>query len=104
MNHFDGNYNRLEFDEDQLHSTYHDRNDGILVASLFHDEEGDEQTQAETREVAREICLKVNTHAALLDALSKLLDWAREHTSPIQPNSPHLLLIAAHHAIAKARP
>lgn len=40
--------------------------------------------------------------ADLLAALTNLLDWAREHTSPIEPNSPHTLLVAAHAAIAKA--
>ena len=39
----------------------------------------------------------------LLAALEPLLDWCREHTSPIQPNSPHDLLVAANHAIQKAK-
>jgi len=38
----------------------------------------------------------------LLSALTNLLNWGREHTSPIDPNSPHELLVAAHEAIAKA--
>lgn len=39
----------------------------------------------------------------LFSSLKALLDWCREHTSPIQANSPHQLLIAAHYAIAKAK-
>lgn len=38
----------------------------------------------------------------MLDCLVSLLDWCREHTSPTQQNTPHDLLVAAHHAIAKA--
>jgi len=38
----------------------------------------------------------------LLAALEALTDWGREHTSPRDDNSPHLLLIAAMEAIAKA--
>ena len=38
----------------------------------------------------------------LLEALTALLDWCREHTSPIQPNSPHELLVTSCAAIAAA--
>lgn len=38
----------------------------------------------------------------LLTALTNLLNWGREHTSPTDPNSPHELLVAAHEAIEKA--
>lgn len=38
----------------------------------------------------------------LSDALHALLDWGREHTRPRDPNSPHLLLIAAAAALRKA--
>jgi hypothetical protein len=38
----------------------------------------------------------------LLDALQRLTDWAREHTSPIDNNSPHQLLINAVLVIQKA--
>lgn len=38
----------------------------------------------------------------LLDSLVELLDWCRTHTSPLQPNSPHALLVKATAAIAKA--
>ncbi len=43
---------------------------------------------------------------ALFSALSDLLDWGRNWTSPIDQNSPHKLLIAAHEAIelSKASP
>ncbi|TJW14409.1 MAG: hypothetical protein E5W82_10560 [Mesorhizobium sp.] len=40
--------------------------------------------------------------AGLLAALKSLRDWGREHTSPRDPNSPHILLVAASDAIAKA--
>ena len=38
----------------------------------------------------------------LLAALCALTNWAREHTSPQDSNSPHELLIAAQAAIEKA--
>jgi hypothetical protein len=38
----------------------------------------------------------------MLAALQALVDWAREHTSPRDPKSPHHLLVAACLAIAKA--
>jgi len=38
----------------------------------------------------------------LLAALQALTDWGREHTSPRDDNSPHLLLIAAMEVITKA--
>jgi hypothetical protein len=38
----------------------------------------------------------------LLAALEALTDWGREHTSPRDDNSPHLLLIAAMEALTKA--
>ncbi len=38
----------------------------------------------------------------LLAALSGLAEWGREHTGPLDANSPHDLLIAAVAAIAKA--
>ena len=38
----------------------------------------------------------------LLDALRGLTDWCREHTSPVQENTPHDLIVAAMRAIAKA--
>lgn len=38
----------------------------------------------------------------LLQSLADLLDWCREHTSPLQPNSPHQLLLNACAAIQRA--
>ena len=38
----------------------------------------------------------------LLDALRGLADWCREHTSPLQPNTPHSLLVKAIEAIGRA--
>ena len=38
----------------------------------------------------------------VLAALMALLDWAREHTSPRDPNSPHELLVAAQQAVDDA--
>lgn len=35
-------------------------------------------------------------------ALQQLLDWARDHTSPLDENSPHELLIAAALALEQA--
>ena len=39
---------------------------------------------------------------SLLAALSALLEWGRDNTSPRDVNSPHLLLVAADVAIAMA--
>lgn len=39
----------------------------------------------------------------LLAALEALKEWGCTYTGPRDANSPHALLIAAHHAIAKAR-
>lgn len=39
----------------------------------------------------------------LLAALEALKEWGCTYTGPLQPNSPHALLIAAHAAIAKAK-
>jgi hypothetical protein len=39
----------------------------------------------------------------LLKALEELTAWCRNHTGPAMKNSPHLLLVAAHEAIAKAK-
>lgn len=44
-----------------------------------------------------------DVNAELLAALESLTDWGREHTSPLQPNSPHDLLVQATAAIAKAK-
>jgi hypothetical protein len=38
----------------------------------------------------------------VLDVLVALTDWAREHTSPRDPNSPHNILVDAMKVIAKA--
>lgn len=38
----------------------------------------------------------------LLEALINLTEWGRTHTSPLDANSPHDLLIAAVNAISKA--
>jgi hypothetical protein len=38
----------------------------------------------------------------LLETLRALTDWAREHTSPRDANSPHDILIRATAVIAKA--
>jgi hypothetical protein len=43
-----------------------------------------------------------STQAELLSALKALTDWGREHTSPLDHNSPHALLVNACAAIAKA--
>ncbi len=39
---------------------------------------------------------------ALLDALRALVDWGRDHTSPLDADSPHALLIVGAAAIAQA--
>lgn len=44
----------------------------------------------------------VNAHVGLLTALQALTEWGCTHTSPLDANSPHTLLIAARAAIAKA--
>lgn len=38
----------------------------------------------------------------LLEALQALSVWGRTQTSPLDPNSPHALLVNAHYAIADA--
>lgn len=38
----------------------------------------------------------------LLASLRALVDWARQHTSPVQPNSPHALLVQAWKALDRA--
>lgn len=38
----------------------------------------------------------------LLDALTGLLNWGRDHLSPVHNPEAHELLVAAHNAIAKA--
>jgi len=43
-----------------------------------------------------------DTIAQLRDALAGLLDWGREHTSPLDQNSPHELLIKAATVLDKA--
>jgi hypothetical protein len=43
------------------------------------------------------------SNVELLTALEALTDWGREHTSPLQPNSPHELLVRAAAAVAKAK-
>lgn len=43
-----------------------------------------------------------NTNAVLREALKSLLDWAREHTSPQDQDSPHELLIKADAALVQA--
>jgi hypothetical protein len=39
----------------------------------------------------------------MLEALEELTEWGRTYTSPLDPNSPHQLLINAVNAIAKAK-
>jgi hypothetical protein len=43
-----------------------------------------------------------STQAELLSALKALTDWGRGHTSPLDENSPHTLLVDACTAIDKA--
>jgi len=39
---------------------------------------------------------------ALLAVVKKLLDWGRDHTSPLDENSPHALLVEAHGVVNRA--
>lgn len=41
------------------------------------------------------------SYSDLMDALSALLDWGRENTSPIDSNTPHALLLVADAALQK---
>jgi hypothetical protein len=41
-----------------------------------------------------------DTIERLIDASCALLDWAREHTGPHDPASPHALLVALQAALA----
>jgi hypothetical protein len=43
-----------------------------------------------------------SSQSELLAALKALTDWGREHTSPLDQNSPHALLISACRAIERA--
>jgi hypothetical protein len=53
-------------------------------------------------EMASGLLALADQRTELLVALPALVDWAREHTSPRDPNSPHHLLVAACPAIANA--
>jgi|SRR5665213_116432 len=66
--HFDGVTTRLEFDEGQLYSTFHDRSDGELLATLYDVDLGADAME-QTNRLAREVCRAVNTHAELLAVL-----------------------------------
>jgi hypothetical protein len=48
------------------------------------------------------IVVDAQVASELLSALKALTDWGREHTSPLDRDSPHALLITARAAIAKA--
>jgi hypothetical protein len=66
---------RLEYDEGQLHTTFHDRNDGVMVADVAC---GDDEHTAAAEEVAREVCRRFNEHNALVDSLRDLVSTLEE--------------------------
>lgn len=45
----------------------------------------------------------VSQHRELADSLRELLDWCREYTSPLQPNSPHEILVKAHNLLERIK-
>ncbi|MCW2275115.1 hypothetical protein GJ654_10300 [Rhodoblastus acidophilus] len=51
----------------------------------------------------RRLSAKQKAGPALYDALKKLTDWARDFTSPRDPNSPHEILIEATAALEQAK-
>lgn len=73
---------KLEFDEDQLHTTFHDRNDGTMVATLTFEDTGNvfenDGIQAAARETAKEVCKRFNAHDALVDSLRNLVSSLEE--------------------------
>lgn len=55
----------------------------------------------------REAADWLDAYPALLstaEALRDLVEWAREHTSPRDPNSPHRLLVQASDALSRLPP
>lgn len=68
---FDGIVTRLEFDEMQLHSTFHNRNDGSFVAACDTSESDDHE---QTIEMGLYIAKAVNHHAMLVEQLRIALD------------------------------
>lgn len=80
---------------------------GIIEARLRalearQDREFESYREGERRMMATYDAMRAN-HDKLLEALEALTEWARDNTSPADPNSPHALLIAAQEAIAQAR-
>jgi hypothetical protein len=52
--------------------------------------------------IANRLVLTWNAHGKLRMALRELVDWCREHTSPLDANSPHQLLVNASGVLAEA--
>jgi len=61
-------------------------NDGELVAVV------------DTETMAARLCAAED----MLEALKEILEWGRNHTSPIDENSPHSILVKIHAAVEKA--
>lgn len=61
-------------------------NDGDLVAVV------------DTETMAARLCAAEE----MLEALKEILEWGRNHTSPIDKNSPHAILVKIHTAVEKA--
>jgi hypothetical protein len=66
-----------------------DKNDGVIATLGPVDQDGNGAL--------------IEAAPRLLAALEALTEWAREHTSPRDENSPHALLIEAVAAISQAR-
>ena len=45
----------------------------------------------------------IHQASAMRDVLQELLDWAREHTSPSDANSPHAILVRAHDVLTATK-
>lgn len=75
-----------------------------IIGEVHWDYDGDhnaKESRTEWREAEANQRLMIAA-PDLLKALQNLTEWGRTHTSPLDANSPHDLLIAAVNAIAKA--
>lgn len=105
MNHFNGKETRLEFDDGQLHSTFHDRNDGVCVLQVDPFQTGGTACDPE---IAHEIAHKVNTHLALMIGLRTAAAYAGQIPKAIVEQIRHAIAVgqgeASQHFLAPVLP